>query len=129
MSQRERDRLKVLHEVQKGQLSQKQGAAQLGLTDRWARKLLKRLCGEGDRGIVHRLRGRPSNRQLPVALRERAVPPVKEYHEGLWTDAGHGVLGEARPDSGEQGDAAEVVDRSRNMEGPAAARLAKRVPT
>jgi len=80
MSQRERDRLKVLHEVQKGQLSQKQGAAQLGLTDRWARKLLKRLRAEGDRGIVHRLRGRPSNRQLPVALRERAVARVKDSY-------------------------------------------------
>ena len=37
-SQRERDRLKVLHEVQKGQLRQKQ-AAQRGLTDRWVRQV------------------------------------------------------------------------------------------
>ena len=43
MSQREQDRLKVLHEVQKGQLRQQQAAAQLGLTDRWVRKLLKRV--------------------------------------------------------------------------------------
>ena len=80
MSQRERDRLKVLHEVQKGQLSQKSAAAQLGLTDRWVRKLLKRLRAEGDRGSVHRLRGRPSNRQLPAALRQRAVARVKESY-------------------------------------------------
>jgi len=80
MSQRERDRLKVLHGVEKGQLSQKQGAAQLGLTDRWVRKLLKRLCAEGDRGIVHRLRGGPSNRQLPAALRQRAVARVKDSY-------------------------------------------------
>jgi len=39
-SQRERDRLKVLHEVQKGQLRQKQAAApQRGLTDRWVRQV------------------------------------------------------------------------------------------
>ena len=43
MSQRERDRLKVLHEVEKGQLRQQQAAVQLGLTDRWVRKLLGRL--------------------------------------------------------------------------------------
>ena len=39
ISQRERDRLKVLHEVQKGQLRQKQAAAQRGLTDRWVRQV------------------------------------------------------------------------------------------
>jgi transposase len=80
MSQRERDRLKVLHQVQKGQVSQKQAAVQLGLTDRWVRKLLKRVRAEGDRGIVHRLRGRPSNRQLPEAWRERAVARVQESY-------------------------------------------------
>jgi len=80
MSQRERDRLKVLHEVQKGQLSQKRAAAQLGLTDRWVRKLLQRLRAEGDRGIVHRLRGRASNRHLPEELRQRAVARVQESY-------------------------------------------------
>lgn len=34
MSQKERDRLKVLHEVERGHLTQQQAAAQLGLTDR-----------------------------------------------------------------------------------------------
>src|SRR5213594_1172068 len=75
MSQRERDRLKVVHEVQKGQLSQKQGTAQLGLTDRWARKLLKRLRAEGDRGIVHRLRGGVQRlfgvTDIPVGIHEQ----------------------------------------------------------
>ena len=78
MRQRERDGLKVLDEVQKGQLSWKSAAALLGLTDGWVGKLLKRLRAEGDRGIVHRLRGRPSNRQLPAALRQGAVARVKE---------------------------------------------------
>jgi hypothetical protein len=73
MSQRERDRLKVLHGVEKGQLSQKQGAAQLGLTDRWVRKLVARLRKEGDRGILHQLRGRASKRRIPEAVREKAV--------------------------------------------------------
>jgi len=78
MSQRERDRLKVLHEVQRGHLTQKQGGAHLGLTARWVRELLRRLKEEGDRGVRHRWRGRPSNRRLPEALRERAVARVRE---------------------------------------------------
>lgn len=77
MSQRERDRLQVLHEVEKGQLRQQQAAAQRGLTDRWVRKLLGRLRAEGDRGVVHRARGRPSNRKLPEAWRARAVARVQ----------------------------------------------------
>jgi hypothetical protein len=47
----------------------------LGLTERWMRKLLGRLRAEGDRGAVHRSRGRPSNRKLPEAWRR-----VKEVH-------------------------------------------------
>jgi len=81
MSQRERDRLKVLHQVEKGQVSQKQAAAQLGLTDRWVRKLLARVRREGDRGIMHRSRGRPSNRKLPVELRDRAVGTVETHYD------------------------------------------------
>jgi len=80
MSQRERDRLKVLHEVEKGQLRQQPAAAQLGLTARWVRKLLGRLRAEGDRGVVHRSRGRPSNRKLPEAQRARAVARVQAVY-------------------------------------------------
>jgi predicted ArsR family transcriptional regulator len=78
MSQRERDRLKFLHEVQRGHLTPKQGGAQLGLTARWVRELLRRLKEEGDPGVMHRARGRPSNRRLPEALRERAVARARE---------------------------------------------------
>jgi len=90
MSQRERDRLQVLHEVEKGQLRQKQAAAQLGLTDRWVRKLLGRLRAEGDRGVVHRSRGQPSHRKLPEAWRARAVARV----QAAYRDFGPTLAGE-----------------------------------
>lgn len=77
MSSRDRDRLKVLHEVRKGHLNQRQAAEQLRVTDRWVRKLLVRLRREGDRGMLHRLRGRPSNRKLSEKMRERVVAAVK----------------------------------------------------
>ena len=47
MSQRERDRLRVLRGVEKGHLGQRQAAAPLGLTDRWVRELLARLRPAG----------------------------------------------------------------------------------
>jgi hypothetical protein len=42
MTAGERDRLKVLHEVKKRHITQKQAAAELGLSVRWIRKLLAR---------------------------------------------------------------------------------------
>jgi transposase len=77
MSAKERDRLKVLHEVKRGHLTQRGAAQQLGVTDRWVRKLLVRVKEEGDGGIVHRLRGRESNRRLPESLRARVLKLVK----------------------------------------------------
>jgi transposase len=77
MSTKERDRLKVLHEVEQGHLTQGGAAQQLGVTDRWVRKLLVRVKKEGDGGIVHRLRGRESNRRLPKSLHTKVLKLVK----------------------------------------------------
>jgi len=77
MSTKERDRLKVLHEVKQEHLTQGAAAEQLGVTDRWVRKLLVRVKKEGDGGIVHGLRGRESNRRLPESLPTKVVKLVK----------------------------------------------------
>src|SRR5208283_5852620 len=77
LSGKERDRLKVLHEVQGGHLTQGEAAGQLGISDREVRRLLARIAVEGDCGVVHRLRGRASNRRLPESLRSRALKLVK----------------------------------------------------
>ena len=73
LSQRERDRLKVLHEVKQEHLTQREAAGRLELSDRQVRRLLVRVRAEGDGGVVHRLRGRPSNRQLPATVQRRAL--------------------------------------------------------
>ena len=36
----------------------------MGVTERWARKLLARMRQEGGRAAIHRLRGRRSNRWM-----------------------------------------------------------------
>src|SRR5207247_346103 len=45
LSTKDRDRLKVLHEVRQGHLTQREAGEQLGFTDRWVRKLLGRVKG------------------------------------------------------------------------------------
>jgi hypothetical protein len=73
MSQRERDRLKVLHEVSKGQITQKHAAEQLKLSERQVRRLVRGLKKRGDGAVVHGLRGRASNRKTSGELQRRAV--------------------------------------------------------
>jgi len=47
MSAKQRDRLKVLQEVKKRHITQRQAAAELGLSVRWVRELLVRLRVRG----------------------------------------------------------------------------------
>ena len=72
MSQRERDVLKVLAPVLEGRRTQAEAARLLHRSVRQVRRVQRRLEAEGDRGVVHRLRGRTSNRRRPAAL-QRAV--------------------------------------------------------
>src|SRR2546426_8093212 len=80
MTQRDRDRLKVLHEAEKGHLTQRQAGERLKLSERGVRKLVARLRKEGDGGILHRLRGRASKRKIPEAVRQRAVRLVRREY-------------------------------------------------
>ena len=80
MSQRERDRVKVLHEVERKHLRQREAAERLGLSARHVRRLLRRVKREGDRGLIHRLRGRPSNRKMARAVERRILAEVQRRY-------------------------------------------------
>src|SRR5262245_46657740 len=73
MSQPERDVLKVMAPVLAGQRTQAEAARLLRLSIRQVRRLQRRLEAEGDAGVVHRLRGRPSNHRLDAALKAAAL--------------------------------------------------------
>jgi Helix-turn-helix domain len=84
LSAKERDRLKVLHEVEQGHLKQVEAAQRLRLTDRQVRRLQARLRAQGDGAIVHRLRGRRSNRKIPEVLAQRALRTLRrERYRGF----------------------------------------------
>src|SRR5712692_646111 len=89
MSGKDRERLKVLHEVRKRHITQQQAGKELGISPRWVRALLNRVKREGDRAVVHRLRGRLSNRKLPAALKQRAVGLFRQQQQAKqWHDYG-----------------------------------------
>ena len=78
MSQKERDRLKVLHEVGDGKLKQTEAGAQLKLSTRQVRRLIRKMDKLGDRAVVHGLRGRPSNRRTSEAEVKRCVKALQK---------------------------------------------------
>lgn len=82
MSQRERDRLRVLHSVLEGQRTQAEAARLLRLSPRQLRRLLQRLQQGGDAALIHGLRGRPSNHRKDAKLRRQVLRLYrKEFHD------------------------------------------------
>ena len=61
MKPREIKRLHLIHQALEQKISQKQAAEIAELSARQMRRLMKRVETEGDRGILHRRRGMPSN--------------------------------------------------------------------
>jgi hypothetical protein len=80
LSQRERDRLRVLHEVKQKQITQIEAARRLKVSDRHIRRLLFRLGEQGDRAVIHGLRGRPSNRRLTAGFEQKIVARVRQRY-------------------------------------------------
>jgi transposase len=80
LSQRERDRLKVLHEVKQKHLSQVAAAERLKVTDRQVRRMLLRIRERGDSALVHGLRGRPSNRKLAARLEQKILARLRQRY-------------------------------------------------
>ena len=64
MSVKELRRVRVIHQVLAKQMTQGVAGVLLKLTDRQIRRLVKRVGAEGEAGLVHRSRGKPSNRQI-----------------------------------------------------------------
>ena len=80
LSQEERDRLQVLRELEQGGLKQVAAAQRMKVTDRQVRRLLLRWRREGDRAVIHRLRGRPSNRKFAVSFQRKVLARVGQRY-------------------------------------------------
>lgn len=80
LSQRERDKLKILHELERRQIRQQEAAKRLSLSIRHVRRLFARLQIEGDRTVVHRLRGVPSNRKISAEKEREAIALLKSRY-------------------------------------------------
>ncbi len=83
MSQRELRRLHIIHKAIEGLLKQTKAAELLSLSDRQIRRLIKKVAEEGDIGIIHKSRGRPSNRRLPRKIKGKVIEFYRQKYEGF----------------------------------------------
>lgn len=81
MSAREREKLKIMSGLSTGKLSQRMAGEVLGLSVRHVRRLLRRYESEGDAGLIHRSRSRPSANRLSDKVRRRVVELLKGDYE------------------------------------------------
>lgn len=80
MSRKERKRLEAFGRVKAGDLTLVAASGLLGLSYRQAKRAWSRYQSEGDAGLVHRLRGRASNRQPPEQLRPQVLALYREQY-------------------------------------------------
>lgn len=80
MSNREIDKLKVIQNTIDGRFKQSEAAQILSITDRQVRRLCDKVRKDGNRGIIHGLKGRPSNHQVEAGLLDKALGHVKLHY-------------------------------------------------
>ncbi len=64
MNRKEREQVKIFEQIKQGSINKTEAAARLRISVRWVRKKIKRYIKQGDLGIVHKSRGKTSNRCL-----------------------------------------------------------------
>ena len=115
MSAKELNRLEILGRVLERRLTQAQAAERLGLGVRQVERLCRKLRLDGRQGLVSKKRGRPSNRKLSAALRERALALVQSHYADFGPTPGRREAPRAAQPAGLGRDAATMDDRSRTL--------------
>ena len=91
MSRKERERMKVMAGVAEAELTLVGAGELMGVCYRQSKRIWRRYQADGDAGLVHRLRGRPSARRKPPQLRALALA---RYAEERYADFGPTLMAE-----------------------------------
>jgi transposase len=81
MTRKERERLKVVEQINQKKLTYTDGANQLGVSERQMYRSMERYREEGDEGLTHRLRGATSNRQYPLKIRNTVIELYRSQYD------------------------------------------------
>lgn len=80
MSKKELNRLPVIESVINRKMTQTEAASRLSISDRQIRRLAVNFSRLGPAGLIHHLRGRPSNHHLSSEVKDRAITLVREKY-------------------------------------------------
>ncbi|OHB77256.1 MAG: hypothetical protein A2Z34_09965 [Planctomycetes bacterium RBG_16_59_8] len=80
MREDELGRLKVIQEAIAKRISQRDAATAIMRSERQIRRMVKRVREEGEKGIIHRGRGKPSARKIPDRKKERVLRLYREQY-------------------------------------------------
>lgn len=83
MSRKERQRLLAMSRVRDQGMSLKEAAKVLELSYRQTRRIFKRFTDEGDTGLVHKSRGRPSGRGFDLKVKQEVLDLCKSKYYGF----------------------------------------------
>jgi transposase len=73
MSHKEIDRLHIIKKIETKEIKVEQGAELIGISSRQTYRVLKKVKEEGSKGIIHKLRGKSSNRGYPKELKNKVI--------------------------------------------------------
>jgi len=80
MSVEELKRLNIIHKLEEKKINQQKASELLELCVRQVRRILKRIIEEGDTGVIHKSRGKESNRKLSESLKKRVLILYKKKY-------------------------------------------------
>lgn len=83
MTSRDLKRLHVVRQFLEKQINQKEASDLLDVSERQFRRLVRRVREEGDGGIIHRSRGRPSNRRIAGKTRRKVLRLYERKYGGF----------------------------------------------
>ena len=83
MRQEELRRLYIVRKILDKKLKQTDAAEKIGLSYRQTKRITKRVKAEGDKGIIHRLRGQPSKRKIFDKLKDKIINLCKGKYKGF----------------------------------------------
>ena len=83
MKQRELKRLHIVRKILEKTVKQVEAASLLDLSGRQIRRVVARVKEEGNKGIIHKSRGQPSNRKLPDSLKNKVIKLYRTRYKGF----------------------------------------------
>ena len=83
MSQKELKKLHIIHKVLDKRLKQVEAMDLLGLCERQIRRIVKRIKEQGDKGIIHKSRNKPSHNKIPDKAKEKVINLYRGKYKGF----------------------------------------------